>query len=181
MKTKISELDNEKFIELWNNTKLSNAEIAKKLGCGWSLIKIKLRANKTVAAACADVIREGGLSGEAASSGKKSSAAPKSSAKKASTKKTTKVVKEGSEEAASEMKQFQGQFAVTIDKTEIKYNDSNDLLNKIEGIMRDRNLEKVDLIREGRYIELANVQPGDRISLGVTVSGAGKFTITLRK
>lgn len=163
MKSKISELDNAKVIKYWNDTNLTNAQVAKKLDAPWGLVATKAKRVNSVKDQLT-VERTGGASGTV------EAVAP--------APKTKRVVATSS---AVSTDSSGGRISVKVvikssDNTDIASNDlSGDLetvVTAMRQMMSDNRITKADLYRNGSMISIPEICDGDVLVVRPAIFGA---------
>jgi hypothetical protein len=163
MKSKISELDNAKVIKYWNDTNLTNAQVAKKLDAPWGLVATKAKRVNSVKDQLT-VERTGGASGTV------EAAAP--------APKTKRVVATSS---AVNADSSGGRISVKVvikssDNTDIASDDLSGNLETVVTAMRqmmsDNRITKADLYRNGSMISIPEICDGDVLVVRPAIFGA---------
>lgn len=164
MKSKISELENAKVIKYWNDTNLTNAQVAKKLDAPWGLVATKAKRVNAVKDQLT-VERTGGASGTVEAV----VAAPK----------TARIVAASS--AATSADRSGGRISVKVvikssDNTDIANDDlSGDLetvVTAMRQMMSDNRITKADLYRNGSMISIPEICDGDVLVVRPAIFGA---------
>jgi len=163
MKSKISELDNAKVIKYWNDTNLTNAQVAKKLDAPWGLVATKAKRVNSVKDQLT-VERTGGASGTV------EAVAP--------APKTKRVVAASS---AVNTDSSGGRISVKVvikssDNTDIASDDLSGNLETVVTAMRqmmsDNRITKADLYRNGSMISIPEICDGDVLVVRPAIFGA---------
>jgi hypothetical protein len=163
MKSKISELDNAKVIKYWNDTNLTNAQVAKKLDAPWGLVATKAKRVNSVKDQLT-VERTGGASGTV------EAVAP--------APKTKRVV---ATSAAVSADSSGGRISVKVvikssDNTDIASEDLSGNLETVVTAMRqmmsDNRITKADLYRNGSMISIPEICDGDVLVVRPAIFGA---------
>jgi hypothetical protein len=163
MKSKISELDNAKVIKYWNDTNLTNAQVAKKLDAPWGLVATKAKRVNSVKDQLT-VERTGGASGTV------EAVAP--------APKTKRVVATSSAVSADSSG---GRISVKVvikssDNTDIASDDLSGNLETVVTAMRqmmsDNRITKADLYRNGSMISIPEICDGDVLVVRPAIFGA---------
>lgn len=181
MITKISEIDNDKLVKLWNNPKKSNKALMKEFDCNWSLINTKAKRVKAVADKLT-VERSSGAEGGVV--GNEAPAKAQTEEKKVTTKSTDtaavaavkKTVAKNSDAAKDLVRDFDNNFAVYVgDNDVISWSEDPTAMRKqIEDVMRRLGKKKVEVIRDGGRINIQDIRPGDKIVLQTMAGGAAR-------
>jgi DNA polymerase II large subunit len=163
MKSKISELDNAKVIKYWNDTNLTNAQVAKKLDAPWGLVATKAKRVNSVKDQLT-VERTGGASGTV------EAVAP--------APKTKRVVAASS---AVNTDSSGGRISVKVvikssDNTDIASDDLSGNLETVvtamKQMMSDNRITKADLYRNGSMISIPEICDGDVLVVRPAIFGA---------
>lgn len=164
MKSKISELENAKVIKYWNDTNLTNAQVAKKLDAPWGLVATKAKRVNAVKDQLT-VERTGGASGTVEAV----SPAPKAVRVVAASSAGTSIDRSG------------GRISVKVvikssDNTDIANDDlSGDLetvVTAMRQMMSDNRITKADLYRNGSMISIPEICDGDVLVVRPAIFGA---------
>lgn len=164
MKSKISELDNAKVIKYWNDTNLTNAQVAKKLDAPWGLVATKAKRVNSVKDQLT-VERTGGASGTV------EAVAP--------APKTKRVVATSSANTNTDLGSGRLSVKVVIkssDNTDIASDDLSGNLETVVTAMRqmmsDNRITKADLYRNGSMISIPEICDGDVLVVRPAIFGA---------
>ena len=153
----IAELETTTFVKHYNNPKLSNEALCKKLDTEWSIVNRKAKSSKSVSAQ---------LTMYRSRKNGQSVFRPMDAAELAAASESTAVA---STSAVARSGAINIKFLCRNDNDQVIINEAisaengEDLVVKLRNMMRENRITKVDLFRAGAFINASDIVDGDEI------------------